>query len=713
MKSKKLWVLALSALMLTACGGTKDPSSSSEVSSGGTDSVDSSSFNNLDSSSSSSVIQGQVGTLTSAMIETIANASITVDGLLTDYYIDGTEGTTTETNYNMKVEMSEGAWRGSYWVDEKNVTVDNYRKGDIVNDGTNEGSGLAKVYIDKDNQVAQKVETLYDGTPLFWANQHLWNHLGQLDVNKFEIDEENQCYSYRIDPASTTDYSQDQYLMAYLGQSLTPLLSGDDGLIDTLYVYCNDTEITKMELMTEVTVLSTDEDGNPIDQSYSKVELTFSGIGTTVTPDPTPYSGGLYSEELSLALNKMKNLTNYTFRAVETTTSAPSGDSGDYEIESTSGTSAASLRSRKHNKVTNGTASTGTIGRVGKVTEDAILYADTGKYSYGLDDKLYWTKYSGLKQNDDGTYDEFEYQATAGTLVGTKKLPGSIFDKMPSFDFSSDVFVFDGGSFDKEGNMLFNFALRDSAIAQDVAPLISAHGNAKSATSSVTSKVTLTVSITTDPTTGAKDATIVSTSFPYSLVAGTYLGYVTTEFSDVGTTVLDEDLFDGYIPRTVEQSWSEYTDVTYYPTSSNQVFEKKAASEILEGMYGDQAANFITPADIVSVFGDYIAGPWHETNDRTDSDGNVTGSYQCFSFNLQSTELDSNNRITNWTDLMDRLNTVLSAKGYTISPSNTMDSPNQKYCTFINGDIEIVFENIGYKTIYVECYVTGDWTLNR
>lgn len=42
-----------------------------------------------------------------------------------------------------------------------------------------------------------------------------------------------------------------------------------------------------------------------------------------------------------------------------------------------------------------------------------------------------------------------------------------------------------------------------------------------------------------------------------------------------------------------------------------------------------------------------------------------------------------------------------------------MDSPNQKYCTFINGDIEIVFENIGYKTIYVECYVTGDWTLNR
>ena len=706
MKSKKLWVLALSALLLTGCGGTKNPSSSE------TNSVDSSSFNNLDNSSSNSVIHGQVGKLTSAMIETIANASITVNGVLTDYYIDGTEGTIDETEYNMKVEMSEGAWCGSYWIDEKNVTVDNYRKGEVVNDGTNEGSGLAKVYIDKDNQVAQKVETLYDGTPLFWANQHLWNHLGQLDVNKFEIDEDNACYSYRIDPASTTDYSEDQYLMAYLGQSLTPLLSGDDGLIDTLYVYCDDTQITKMEMMTEVTVLSTDEEGNPIDQSYSKVELTFTDIGTTVAPDPTPYSGGLYSEELSLALGKMKNLKNYTFQAVETTTSAPSGDSGDYELESTAGTT-ASLQSRKHNKVTNGTASTGTIGRVGKVTEDAILYADTGKYSYGLDDKLYWTKYSGMKQNDDGTYDEFEYQSNSGSLVGTKKLPGSIFDKMPNFDFSPDVFVFDGGTFDKDGNMLFNFALRDAAIAQDVAPLLSAHTNAKSATSSVTRKVTLTVSISTDPTTGEKDATIVSTSFPYSLVVGTYLGYVTTTFTDVGTTVLDEDLFDGYIPRTVEQSWSEYTDVTYYPTSSNQVYETKAASEILEGMYGEQAANFITPQDIVSVFGDYISGPWHETNDRTDSDGNVTGSYQCFSFNLQSTELDSNNRITNWTDLMDQMNAVLSAKGYAISPSNTIDTLNHKYCTFINGDIEIVFENIGYKTIYVDCYVTGDWTLNR
>lgn len=711
MKSKKLWVLALSALLLTGCGGTKNPSSS-ETNSSDANLVDSSSFNNLDNSSSNSVIHGQVGKLTSAMIETIANASITVNGVLTDYYIDGTEGTIDETEYNMKVEMSEGAWCGSYWIDEKNVTVDNYRKGEVVNDGTNEGSGLAKVYIDKDNQVAQKVETLYDGTPLFWANQHLWNHLGQLDVNKFEIDEDNACYSYRIDPASTTDYSEDQYLMAYLGQSLTPLLSGDDGLIDTLYVYCDDTQITKMEMMTEVTVLSTDEEGNPIDQSYSKVELTFTDIGTTVAPDPTPYSGGLYSEELSLALGKMKNLKNYTFQAVETTTSAPSGDSGDYELESTAGTT-ASLQSRKHNKVTNGTASTGTIGRVGKVTEDAILYADTGKYSYGLDDKLYWTKYSGMKQNDDGTYDEFEYQSNSGSLVGTKKLPGSIFDKMPNFDFSPDVFVFDGGTFDKDGNMLFNFALRDAAIAQDVAPLLSAHTNAKSATSSVTRKVTLTVSISTDPTTGEKDATIVSTSFPYSLVVGTYLGYVTTTFTDVGTTVLDEDLFDGYIPRTVEQSWSEYTDVTYYPTSSNQVYETKAASEILEGMYGEQAANFITPQDIVSVFGDYISGPWHETNDRTDSDGNVTGSYQCFSFNLQSTELDSNNRITNWTDLMDRMNAVLSAKGYAISPSNTIDTLNHKYCTFINGDIEIVFENIGYKTIYVDCYVTGDWTLNR
>ena len=36
---------------------------------------------------------------------------------------------------------------------------------------------------------------------------------------------------------------------------------------------------------------------------------------------------------------------------------------------------------------------------LGYVTEDAILYEDTGKYSYAMDENLYYIEYSGLKQN--------------------------------------------------------------------------------------------------------------------------------------------------------------------------------------------------------------------------------------------------------------------------------------------------------------------------
>ena len=715
MKNKKLLVLAAFALVLTGCGNknnnTSTPDSSSAnptsvATSDATTSDVSTSLNNLDSSISSSVVQGTCGKLTSKMIEEIGNASITVDGVLTDYYIDGTLNETVETEYNMKVEMADGAWKGSYWQDEKNIISENFRRGEIVSDGKSEGAGLNKVYINKNNVVDHMLQKTFDGYPLFWSNQHYWNHLSQLNINKFEKDDDINGYSYRIDPASQTDYSEDQYLMAYLGQSLTSLLSTSDGLIDTLYVYCDDEHITKMEMFTEVAVLSTDADGKPVDQSFTKVELTFSDIGTTTPADPAPYTAGINNDKLANALSKMKGVKNFTFQAVNNTTYAPSTDEGDYELESAS---SSAVRQRKHNKVSNTLTSSGTVGRVGKVTEDAILFADTGKYTASLDDRLYHTEYSGLKQNADNTYDEFAYSSAADALVGTAKFNGNIFDKMPSFDLAPEIFEFNGGTYDKNGNQKLDFVLRDSSIAQDVAMQISADTNAKNATSSMSRKVT--VSITIDSTSG--EANLVSTSFPYSISSGVYLGYVSTNFYDVGTTVLDADLFDGYQPRVVKESWSEYTDVNYYPTSSNQVWEKKSADKILEIMYGDEAKNFVTPKEIVSIFGDVISGPWHETSDKKNDAGEVIRSFPCFSFNLQSVKLDNDNRITDWTDLMDKMNTVLSAKGYAKSEANSIDSINRKFCTFINGNIEIVFENIGYKTIYVSCYVTGDWLLNR
>ena len=722
MKAKKLLIVSTLTLMLCACGKTNGASSittssdsNSSITSSESTSSDITTSSNISSEtessselsqvedpSSVSVTQGQVGNLTSAMIEKIANSSITVNGTLTDYYVDGDTDTMYEDSYKMKVEMAEGAWAGSYWIEgkEDNITTDNYRKGEVVNDGKKQGAAFDRVYINKDNKATAEHETLYDGTPLFWADNHLWNHLGQLDVNKFEKDVD--CYTYNIDPASTTDYSQDQYLMTYLGISLTPLYQTSDGLIDTFNVYCNDTEITKIEMFTEATVLSTDSQGNPVDQSWICMTLTFSDIGTTAAPTPTPYEAGRNNDKLKAALTKMKGIKNYTFHAVDTTTSAPSSDGGDYEL----GANNSSIKARKHNKVQNFTNNTGTVGRLGKVTEDAILYADTGKYSYGMDDKLYHTSYSGLKQNSDNTYEEFGYSKAEKTLVGQRKYIGNMFDKMPSFDFAPEIFEYGGSNEDANGNVLYKFTLRDSTIAYQVAPEISSHTNAEDATSSVNSKFTIYVD---------NQGNFVKTSFPYSLVSGTYLGIVETTYSDINSTTLDADLFDGYIPRTVATNWSDYGTMDFYETGSTNSKVTKKVTEVLDYMYGDEVANFITPKDITDVFGDAISGPWHDKNHKRDENNEyIEGEYYDeFSFNLESVNLDKNNRITDWRDLMDKMGTILGAKGYVRSAANCKDTLNSKFETFVNGSIMVVFENIGYKTIYVYCYVTGNWTLNR
>ena len=722
MKAKKLLIVSTLTLMLCACGKTNGTSSittssdsNSSITSSESTSSDITTSSNISSEtessselsqvedpSSVSVTQGQVGNLTSAMIEKIANSSITVNGTLTDYYVDGDTDTMYEDSYKMKVEMAEGAWAGSYWIEgkEDNITTDNYRKGEVVNDGKKQGAAFDRVYINKDNKATTEHETLYDETPLFWADNHLWNHLGQLDVNKFEKDVD--CYTYNIDPASTTDYSQDQYLMTYLGISLTPLYQTSDGLIDTFNVYCNDTEITKIEMFTEATVLSTDSQGNPVDQSWICMTLTFSDIGTTAAPTPTPYEAGRNNDKLKAALTKMKGIKNYTFHAVDTTTSAPSSDGGDYEL----GANNSSIKARKHNKVQNFTNNTGTVGRLGKVTEDAILYADTGKYSYGMDDKLYHTSYSGLKQNSDNTYEEFGYSKAEKTLVGQRKYIGNMFDKMPSFDFAPEIFEYGGSNEDANGNVLYKFTLRDSTIAYQVAPEISSHTNAEDATSSVNSKFTIYVD---------NQGNFVKTSFPYSLVSGTYLGIVETTYSDINSTTLDADLFDGYIPRTVATNWSDYGTMDFYETGSTNSKVTKKVTEVLDYMYGDEVANFITPKDITDVFGDAISGPWHDKNHKRDENNEyIEGEYYDeFSFNLESVNLDKNNRITDWRDLMDKMGTILGAKGYVRSAANCKDTLNSKFETFVNGSIMVVFENIGYKTIYVYCYVTGNWTLNR
>lgn len=728
MKAKKLLVLSAVAILLVGCN---TGNSSSQTSSEGTTSSDTTSsvapstnsssssesqqssvsLPNIDSSGSNSVVQGQVGNLTSAMIEAISNPSITVNGKLTDWYVDGDTNTTDTTEYFSEVKMSDGAWSGSYWIqpaegEKANVTTDAYKKGAVLNDGSVEGSALERVYINKNNVATSEPETLYDGTPVFWANNHLWNHLGELNVNKFNVDSTNSYYEYSIDPASSTDFSADQYLMTYIGVSLSPLFSGNDGVVDTLNVYCDDNAITKIEMYTTPTVISTDENGNPVDQSWVQLEFTFEEIGTTTAGEPTPYEAGIHNDKLAAALTKMKGIKNYTFSAKDTTTGAPSVDGGDYSIESTGSTPSVKAQNRGVRKVANYRNNTGTVGRVGYVTEDAILYEDTGKYSYAMDENLYYIEYSGLKQKANNKFDEFEYDSTAGALVGKREYNGNIFDKQPSFDFAPEVFEFDGGSMDKNGNFLYKFSLRDSTIAYQIAPEVSSHENADDASSSVASKFTIMVD---------DKGNFISTSYPYDLVSGTYLGIITTTYSNIGTTTLPADTFDGYVERQVATSWDSFADMDYYETGSTASRVTKSVTEVINAMYGEDASKFITPKDITDVFGDVISGPWHDKNQKYDANREaIEGEYYDeFSFNLQSRNLDKNNRITDWEDLMAKMNTVLSAKGYTRSPANCMNTLNTKYETFVNGNIMIVFDNIGYKTIYVSCYVTGNWTLNR
>ena len=726
MKAKKLLVLSAIAILLVGCktgnssqvsseGPSSSPTSSVAPSTNSSSNSESQqpsvSLPNIDSSGPSSVIQGQVGNLTSAMIEAIANPSITVNGKLTDWYVDGDTNTTDTTEYFSEVKMAQDAWSGSYWIqpaegEKENVTTDAYKKGAVVNDGSVEGAALERVYINKNNVATSEPETLYDGTPVFWTNNHLWNHLGELNVNKFSVDSTNSYYEYSIDPESSTDYSADQYLMTYIGVSFSPLFSGSDGVIDTLNVYCDDNAITKIEMYTTPVVISTDENGNPVDQKWVQLEFTFEDVGTTTAGTPTPYEAGINNDKLAAALTKMKGVKNYTFQATDRTTGAPSVDGGDYEIESTSNVPSLKAQRRNVRRVANYTNNSGTVGRVGYVTEDAILYEDTGKYSYAMDENLYYIEYSGLKQKANNKFDEFEYDSNAKALVGKREFNGNIFDHQPSFDFAPEVFEFDGGTMDSKGNWLYKFSLRDATIAYQIAPEVSSHENADDASSSVASKFSILVD---------DKGNFVSTSYPYDLVSGTYLGIITTTYSNIGTTTLPADTFDGYIERQVATSWDEFGDMDYYETGSTSSRVTKSVTEVINAMYGVDASKFITPKDITDVFGDVISGPWHDKNQKYDANRvAIEGEYYDeFSFNIQSRNLDKNNRITDWEDLMSKMNTVLSAKGYSRSPANCMNTLNTKYETFVNGNIMIVFDNIGYKTIYVSCYVTGNWTLNR
>ena len=374
-------------------------------------------------------IEGQVGELTSAMLQEIGNESITIKGSLTDYYVNFHDADqNTEHAYGMTVEMAADIWKGSWYSkeDDTNVITDTYRKSaqdGLRDQNGNKGHGLEKLYIDKDNKVSSTLVKDYVSVPTLWESQHLWNHLGQLNVNKFKYDLENDLYEYSVDYTNEDDL----YLMTYLSFSLTPMLSDT---LDKIYLKIEDGRMTKLLAQTEILYYGADKQEDADAMSYTSLEITFSKIGTTEVSEPDVYEAPEQAELLVKALNEMKSLRNYTFNLVNTQTYAPSGDSGDYELTSatTSNEPLFARLAKKNKKPVNYTSSTGTVGLVGKVTEDAVLFAETGLYSYTMDGKPYHTEYSGYKKIDENTYDYFEYDYKNKALTGQRQYQGTFFD---------------------------------------------------------------------------------------------------------------------------------------------------------------------------------------------------------------------------------------------------------------------------------------------
>ena len=643
------------------------------------------------------IIAGQVGELTNDVLGEIANESITFTGVLTDYYTDFNNSFNNSTNqYDTLVMMAEGRWYGAWNVkgNTNNIVSDNYRKGSV--DGLtdaygNVGHALERLYINKNNEVAASVVKDYRSIPVIWEAQHLWNHLGNLKVTDFTYNADDELYSYTV---SQNDMDG-LYLMTYLSYCLTPML---EDTLSTISFKIENGHITKVILRTELLYYGSDTQEDADAMSYTEVELVPSNIGSTIVPEPVRYESPENAAILSAALENMKQLDNYKYSAKDVTTYAPSGDSGDYEISA-----AASNDRVVYAKVHNYTSSVGTVGEVGYVTKDAILIENTGKYSYSLDDKLYHTEYYGYKQNEDGTYDEFEYQASALGLVGTRKVKGTLADILPNFDFSADIFEFTGtkGTGD---DLVYQFKLKATEVTRDIAMAVSMHSYAEDAEKSSTKTFTLAVN---------KDGYIVSTSYAYNL-SGVYYGNITTTYSDFNNVTLAPDTFEGYVPRQWRTTWDQYICKYFQPTHTGNSYEENALTAF-EHVFGDQVVNLPSPQVFLEVFDDLIFGPFFDWRTTTDEQGNEV--YKDYiSINVQSSEFDENTVITNYEELMNELITALQEEGYTLDSANTDMSGGptglrDRYVTMTKGDIEIVISNNRTKHLSIYFYHLGDWIL--
>lgn len=674
------------------------------------------------------VIEGQVGELSTASFTALGNEKITVSGEVKDIYNDfNNSANNSERSYDYLVKMSDGAWYGE-WNRHGNANKDinNYRRSQETIKGTDRHT-MNQVFINKNNEKAEKVVTDYMSEPFVWEEQHMWNHLAQLgtDVsNQWIYDAITEEYIYQADNTydSTGNPSEDMFLRTYLAYSLTPMLDSYDTLFD-IRLKVTDGVITQMIASTEPYYGEDVLEKDATYVSYTLLTANFTDVGTTTVPDPTPYEADEGTADLKAALEKMKGAKNYTFRAMETTVSAPSPNPDDYTWESLAATPSANsvktaAKSAVRTPLYNHVKNSGQVGVVGWVTDNAVVLEDTSKYSSTLDGNDTIVKYTGYKQITDDTYDYFEFNTDNFAFEGKKQYHGNLHDKMPDFEFAAEVFECTGTHRKIVGGVskyYTDYVLRDPAITRDIAVEVSAHSYARDAQGSTYGAFTITLD---------ENGDLYSVTYPYSLVAGTYLGVIETSYSKVGTTTLPEGWDDEYAARVVRSEWSEFKHVMYYHSThdTRDPYDDIDADTLFGQIFGAEAKNLPKPAAFVNVFGDNMTECFFEWDDIKNDAGEVIGYQDWISFNLSLDRdheyLDENSRLSleNHEKVISELTKELAKYGFEYSWGNSTPGGEKwgsRYSTYVKGNIMIRIENNKTRFFFVDVFPVGKWTLGN
>ena len=697
--------------------------------------------------------EGEVGDLTQAMLNDIANEKITVTATVKDVvkYTTSSNGTSTETSYDTVVKMDGDKWYGqSSLSGVKNPTVNanTYGKGEAVGNNyyTNE------YYVNKDNVSTSKVLKDSDSNKLLWYDssetahdgRHLWNHLKGLVLGKFSNDE-GDYYTYDIEPGQieydfimqTTKYypSDDEWLMAYIAWSCSPILGNGDQFETFRIVLASDgaggkyidrivAETTKIDITKENASTGKDD---VIGYRNTVCTFKFSDIGSTVVSNPAPYTKPTVDADkysaLETALNAMKGgaVKSYTFKMTETQKYSPVIDPDDYSVStqsSISATASASTETRRDNtdgfSLVDYRSTSGTVGIKGLVTEEGALINETGEYTASMDDYVFHTEVYGYKQNSDNTYDTYEYDYYQQALAGQRKKDGKFSDLLPDFQISPYIFTYTGSTRVKGTTIdLYTFALKDSALTYEAAYAMTLADYARNATSTLDSDDTFLITVDSE-------GNFRAVGYAYD-IAGNWGGYYNTTYSDINATTLPDNIWNGYIARVVPQDWSYFEKVSYYSQHSTRdgVIEEKG-DVVMEKVFGKDIAgnaNFKAIPKVVSeCFRDEFYGPWHDWIDEgMDSTGNTVYSDRV-KFNICYDLYDENYKLYDYEGLMSNFTAKLQTIGFTLDKANTGDVSYRHYTTFVNQQLglRLRVENWGGATFWCILEKTSvNWSLDK